>query len=299
MDLWIRFIGLILLYQSQPGGTYQAIIPKWDHDTFCGHAIVKHVPFIRVTNSPNVNNVLDASQWPEKKDCPEDLHCTVFAIPDDTTLSISQGFASAQQTTTSLPCLVPDFRRERLISQPGLHPEALTTRSAATFNVPNGQFFADQFDNAAIVIALRVPAPTSANSDEIRITATPRNDPNGSRSPHVLVLKAGTVVDIINVPEGQEMMSYDAPDSHDDDPRSHFFFLHKLLTIASVERDCNFFPANVRGECEGQRHRRMKAVQRDAEGRILPETGAESTHGVGCGPAALPAAETNLQRRRR
>lgn len=295
MSLWIRFIGLILFYQSQPGASYEAIIPKWENDTICERQIVKHAAFIRVTNPEKNPNVMDASQWPEKKDCPESLHCTVFLIPDDTTLSINPGFTSAQKYPEPLPCLVPDYRRERLISQPGLHSEARTTRSVATFTLPNGQLTADQFDNAAIFVTLEVPPPASASSTDIVITAASRSD--RSAAPHVLKLKSGTVVDIINVPDGQELMSYDALDHHDD-TRDHFFFLHKLLTIQSEARDCNFFPANVAGQCPGPRVRRMHAIERDANGRVIPESDAGSTHGIGCGPAALIEGGSNRRRRR-
>lgn len=283
MDVWIRFIGLILLYQAAPDAQYRAILPKWNNDTICERTIVKHEPFIRVGTGRD--QIVDDSQWPEKEPCDDDLDCIAYAIPVNTTLTIETGFQSARAKPDTLPCLVPEFRRERLVTNPTLHDDALTTRSTATYTVPNGELFAHQFDNAAIFAALKVPAPAGAVHQNIRIIATPRNDPRAAA--HVLEVKPGTVIDILNVPSDQATEDYDHIPSaeemelHPHRPEDHFFFLHKLLNATSSEEDCNFFPLVAQGTCEGPR---VRLVQNENQA-----LGPGTSHGLGCGPGGLVA----------
>jgi hypothetical protein len=289
MDVWIRFIGLILLYQAQTNGPFEAIIPKWEHDTLCERHIVKHMAYIRVThhNDPSQDVVVSDAGWRgEKQVCPNNLHCVVYTIPEDTTLTIEPGFSSARATPDSLPCLVPDYGRENLVRNPQLHPQALTTRATATYAIPNGEFFAYQFDSNAIFVALKVPAPAGAVQQNINIIATSRTQ--STAVVDTLIVKPGTVIDIINVPPVQAVMDYETrtetmmdDTNHVVDPSDHFFFLHKLLNVAATaEADCKFFRPYADGNCKGTRIRRM---------RDHNTLGGGTTHGIGCGPTGLVA----------
>jgi len=285
MDVWIRFIGLMLFYQAHANAPYHVIIPKWDHDNICQTCIMEHTPFVRIGQG----DVLNDSQWTEKKECTTEQHCTLYLVPDGSTLSVEPGFKSAMKDPDTLPCLVPNFKREKLVGIARLHPDAFTTRSAADFTLPNGKFFAHQFGVkpdgtpmdtnkgacGPIFVALRVPAPAGATDAKVLIIATPRS----GGTPHVLIVKAGTVIDIMNVPPTHALMSDDIVEKDPDtNLQRHFFFLHKLLDDDALDRE------NPTANC--------KPIPLHPAGcKARCKTGHGVTHSLGCGPGGLVATD--------
>lgn len=283
MDFVIRFIGLMLFYQAGSGAPQHAIIPRWDEQqhTFCQFKVMEHRPFIRV--STKNKTIVNDSKWPEKKKCDAGLDCVVYAIPTGTTLTIEPGFISplgAGQASNDIPCLVPDFRTEKLVSNPELHPDALTTRSATDFVLPPGFLLSDQFKNDQIYTRLTIPAPKGAPKKNIRIVATPRAGVSGEE--RVLVVKAGTTIDILSAPPDHAGMDYNT-EMKEENPdeamlKGHFFFLHHLLNVDTTKMEnCKYIPDIGPASC-GKPRRNHRGI------------GLGQTMNLGCGNGRLSPA---------
>jgi hypothetical protein len=249
MDIYVRFIGLIMLYHATSGGPYDAIIPKYlPGETMCiGQTanIVSHAAFIRVSDSQVKKKLTTWQGLPTS--CDSGLGCTVYEIPDDSEITVtSDDFDPERYVTRKLPCLVPNFLTENIVDHPQLHPDALTTRSTAHMHIPAGELTAYQFDNDRVFVALHIKNRSSSAND-IRVTATPRH----GGPPSVLVLAPGTLVDILNMPPTHAVKDYEKP-LNDDTYNEQFFFLYKLLAGSHKCQACKDTPA---GSCSPRVHK--------------------------------------------
>jgi len=265
MDIFIRFIGLMLIVQLQANGPYHVIIPKWEAgDKFCGVQIMEHAAFVRVsTANGQVHN--DAA-WSEKKDCDTGLNCRTYEVPVESTVTIDGGFTPVTPASAvTLPCFVPHLKKEKLVKDDTLHKNALKTLSIADFEIPRGELTANQFSNDMIFVAARLEAPQGTTLHEITVTATPR----AGGTPRVLVLAPGTLIDLIDLPRIYAGGDYDA-ETHNPAMNGHFFFLDKLLANFNPSTDCNTVPGVSPGNC--------KPHIRDHKG------GSGATLNLSCGP---------------
>jgi hypothetical protein len=242
MDIFVRFIGLMLLVQAHPGGPYQAIIPKWEQtDRFCNVNIMRHAAYIRVQSDNK--QVVDDSKWP--KDPAVCDKCILYPIAVESTLTIDGGFTPAAGVTPAqLPCFVPNLRKEKLVHDATLHKDALTTRSIADYQIASGQLSAFQFKNDMIFLVQKIPAPQGSTAHNITVTAQPRV----GGTPRVLVVAPGTTIDIIDLPPQFAGGDYEL-ESTDSTMNGHFFFLHKLLAKENPNTDCNLVPRNAPSGC--------------------------------------------------
>jgi len=245
MDIFIRFIGLMLLMQTQHGGPYRAIIPKWEStDNFCNVQIIRHAAYIRVQTDNN--QVVDDSRWPDQTACDPGFKCKLYEIKHESTLSVNGGFTPVPPSTPAdLPCFVPHLKKEHLVQDTTLHPDALTTLSIADYTVPPGELLAQQFNNDMIFVVAKLKAPPGTQPQNITVTATPRV----GGTPYELVLAPGTVIDIIDLPPQFAGGDYERviTDQH---MEGHFFFIHKLLARENPRTDCKLVPLRSPSGCQ-------------------------------------------------
>jgi hypothetical protein len=271
MPIWIRFIGLILLYRANANSPYQAIIPYYDKDkdaTYCGNQIMEHIGYIRVATGRG--NLVDDTGWPKDKDCDAGLNCAVYGIPVGSTLTINAGFTPDPKHQGTLSCLMPDARAEKLYTNPVLRPEAFTTLSRAVFELPPGDLYVEQFRNDQIFTELRVFPQAGVQPGNIEIVATPRLGIVGHSLR--LIVTPTTIVDVLNVPESYAGMDYDTV-RQSANPYGHFYFFQKLFDLPRQE--CKA-PAGLAPEsCSKPR------LVRDHSG------GQGATHDIGCGNLKL------------
>jgi hypothetical protein len=272
MDIFVRFIGLILIYQASAGQPYRAIIPKWDMgETFCTHTIMEHAGYVRIENG----HVIAAdTTWPKDKDCDPGQPCELYRILDGTTLKIDGGFTPVTGLTpATLPCFAPHIEKEGLVRTPSLHPDALTTRSVADFTISSGEVWVHQFEfkgmgvrgNDSIFTALKIKAPPGTPAQSVKVIAEPR----GGGTPLVLTVRQNTIIDIVNLPVLHAGEDYETQ-AHVNDPalEGHFFFIHKLLSGVVEPRDCNDVPARAPVTCMP---------------RLRDHVNSGVTHNLGCG----------------
>jgi len=231
MDIIIRFIGLILLYQSP--GPHRAIVPQWvaaenDHAdvNFCSFPIDEHRPYIRVSKLA----VVDDSKWRKTADCDPGLDCVVYRIEDGTTLSIDFGGEVQARAKQPVPCFVPDLVRDHLVDRAVLRDDVLSTRSATDYVLPNGPLAAKQFANDQIYVMLTVPVAVAKPPKPVRIIAKNRKD--GSVAGELQV-KAGATIDILDVSPHHAVMDYNTI-RHDGqvtelELKGHAYFMRKLI----------------------------------------------------------------------
>ena len=245
MEIVISFIGLMLLVQVQSGGPYHAIIPKWEQNDpkFCGVQIMEHAAYIRV---PIDNNqVVSDKNWPEKGACDAGLKCMLYKFPFESALTINPGFTPmAQSTTPPLPCFVPNLKNEGLVADNTLHPNALKTLSIVDYEIPKVPLIAWQFANDMIYVKATLRPPQGTLPQDIHVIATQR----GTGTQRELVLKAGTPIDLIDLPTVYAGGDYNRKVS-DIKMSGHFFFLHKLLANVKEPRDCQLVPYNAPSNC--------------------------------------------------
>ncbi len=233
MDIIIRFIGVILLYQSPD--PHRAIIPRWDNadnepallqQNFCGFRIQEHQPYVRVSKFA----VLNDSKWPKYKDCEPGLDCVVYTIPDQTSLSIDFGGSPTMTTKEPVPCFIPDLEKEHMVEKAVLHKDALAKRSTTDYVLPNGHLVARQFANDQIYTMLTVPVAVARHPKPVRVLAISRKDGSVLRE---LRIQAGATIDILDVPPHHAVIDYNTI-NHDQhftelDMKGHAFFVRKLL----------------------------------------------------------------------
>ncbi len=244
MDYIIEFIGIILLVI---GGTTPnvnvdtAFLPVTARRTFCASSarpkqVDLHTAFIRIANS---SIVPDQTNWPDKEMCEASQQCTLFPITVASELTIDSGFqpavASARGGTF---CLVP--RLGEIAANPRLvdHPEDISI----SLKLPGGALEAGKLRNRAVFTSLRVPAPPNAPRPNITIRATPR--PGQPGDPKTLVVRAGTRIQLLNLPRAHAGMELD----HNDPPapdNAHYYLFNALLP---ADRLCSL-PAEVRPNC--------------------------------------------------
>jgi hypothetical protein len=227
MDIFIRFIGLMLIVQMNGTGPYHAIIPKWvENETFCDgqYKIMPHAAYIRVQNE--VGQVKDDTKWTKDSDCDAILHCRLYKIPVDSTLAVDGGFTPTKPTNPpDLPCFVPHLKNEKLVTSDALHADVFKGLSIVDFEIPPGELSAGQFTaNDMIFVEARLQAPPGTKNHDITVTATPRD---GSAA-RVLVVAPGTIIDLIDSPVDYAAKDYSTVISAKA-MEGHFYFLRKLL----------------------------------------------------------------------
>lgn len=290
MFVVVHFIGLMLLVQLQPNGPYHAIVPKWvSGEKFCKQEIMKHAAYIRVDTTIS-SPVVDDSKWPGVKDCDPGVNCRLYPITTESTLKIDFGFTPVAAKIPTLPCFVPHLKKEGLVSTGKLHKDALTTQSILDYEIPAAELRDGQFEpNDMIYVTAFIQAPGPQPSalrptmkslsaararqaksvpKNITVTATPRN---GGGQPLVLVLKPGTGIDVIDLPEKYAGGPYNV-EINDPDMNYHFFFLHKLLDIKKEDpqKDCFLVPSFAPKGCTPYRRNH--------------KTGSGTTLNLNCGP---------------
>lgn len=226
MDIFIRFVGLILLV-SNTDGTYHAVLPKWENIPLCqGKVVEEHKAYIRVRKGLEQLGTV----WTERTSCDELQDCTLYQIPERSTLEITGGFRPVGHRVIEGEdfCLVPQFVKERILPNAAAHEDLLGDRSIANLPIPAGILSGAQLDNDAVVAALRIIAPRTAGSNDVTIVARPRD---GGKE-RILKVPAGTLIQVLNLPEHSAIADLDADHHHDTTQQDHFpLYTHLLANV--------------------------------------------------------------------
>ena len=181
MTIFIRFVGLIMIYQASVGAPYRAIIPKWDSiliDKFCNVTIMEHATYTRVASGKDTfgnDHIVDDSKWPKEKDCDPGQNCSLYRIATPSSLTVTAGFTAVPTLTPPvMPCRMPQLGKEGIVPNPKLHPQVLTTRSIADMQIKFGRLDVQQFKNDSMFTTLAIDAPQGTSPQDIHIVATPR-----------------------------------------------------------------------------------------------------------------------------
>jgi len=243
MGYIIHFIGIVMIVKASTTTKVPANIALMPlgraGQTFCAGKVKivdDHAAFVRVDDS----QINDQSGWTDHKPCDAPDKCTVFRIPDGSDLEIDSGFTSTGGLVREdSSCLIPGTYEVSpkltvdLISNP-------VTATVAAFKLPDGRLSADQLPNEMIRSTLSVTAPTGAPVKDIRITAKPR----AGGTVRTLAVKAGTEINIMNVPVGQETMHPGTKHVAMPMQNAHFFIFNNLLDTELCK-----LPPSVRLNC--------------------------------------------------
>jgi len=230
MDYIIQLIGIILVFHPfGSAGPATALIPTSTKLDFCASShppkvvTERHRAFFRIQTT----RIANKSGWPpaEITDCIPSEHCKLFEIPVASDITIDSGFPTAANNKEGTTfCLVP--RLEEVKPGVRLMPSARTS-SLITWDLPGGTLEAHDLGTGAIATQLRVVAPPGTPLNDITITATPR----GGGSPRVLMVAAGTEVNLVSMPATDAGTDLAAV-HHVPEVNAHFYLYNNLLNPA-------------------------------------------------------------------
>jgi hypothetical protein len=237
MDYSIRFIGVIMLVTQMTGSPFNnhAFLPLRTSTFFCGSAKKFDPPAHKAYVRINTGQIAISTGWPaaDQSPCDPSQGCTLFEIPEASTLTINSKFTPTGVLTEdpSSFCLVPQINHEvnhsaKLIADPVAH-------SIVDMELPAGDLKAVRMPkNDMMVSLLDVHAPSGSAAANIEIVATPHATGGTTRK---LEVKAGSLITIEYTESGHAgvdpgMVNPSGPVAV---AKAHFFLFNELLDPAT------------------------------------------------------------------